>query len=236
MAKGNVTERAPGTTSLAEADQVRANEWQKKVQEERFQKIPLLYPAIEREYADMLKSLKGEDRMRTVRKLAEQKYDREQNSDTRPVALPKVMPPIPSRPAPAEEPIVEVEPIPDEELPPSERAQPLEIMDIVQWVKWDSVVYSPETLRSFMEVFVEKLTNALRAMSTDLQVRTFQLQQVQNLFMERVYRMYCNRDDIKAALKANAENSEALDSIRGNVQPWLDRQWEHALALAQKYK
>ena len=146
-------------------------------------------------------------------------------------------PPLPKR---AEPEAIVVEPIPEGELPPAERSrrveQSLDIMDIVQWAKWDQVSYTPETLHAFMAEFVLKLTNALRAMSTDTSVRNYQLQQVQNLFMERLWRMYSNRTDVRDAQKAAAADPHALAGIRENIQPWMDSQWGQAYALAQKYR
>lgn len=145
-------------------------------------------------------------------------------------------PSLPSRPEP---PPVEVEPIPDDELSPQGAApqrseQALEIMDIAQWMKYDAEVYSPELLHDrFYPEFLRKLTDALRQMSTDMAVRTYQIEQIHKLFEQKLFTMYCNRKDVKRAI---ADNPNAVESILENVQGWLDGQWNHIYGLAQKYK
>jgi hypothetical protein len=103
--------------------------------------------------------------------------------------------------------------------------QPLAILDASKWFVWDSVVFTPENYHKFVAEFVPELGKALAQMPTDLERRTYMMETVKNLFLQKLFTMYCNQYPDR--------NPEEL---RANVQSWLDDNWKRTLATAQLFK
>lgn len=115
--------------------------------------------------------------------------------------------------------------MPPPPAPPQTQEQPLAILDAAKWFVWDSVVFTPENYHQFVAAFVPELGKALGEMPTDLERRTYMMETVKNLFMQKLFTMYCNQYP-----------NRSPEELRENVQAWLDDNWKRTLATAQLFK
>ena len=101
--------------------------------------------------------------------------------------------------------------------------KPLAIMDAGKWLEWYEQVFSKEVYERFAGVFGTELAIALGELSTDMQMRTVQVEQMKALFQQKLFRMYCNQYPERHA-----------EELRENVQGWLDERWDELKKAAER--
>ncbi|HXV27263.1 MAG TPA: hypothetical protein VD862_04565 [Candidatus Paceibacterota bacterium] len=161
------------------------------------------------QYKDMLRELPThDDREEAVRKLAKQEMARRASAKVK---------------AESREPEPAGKKTEQGPAPAASVEKPLGILDAGPWLKWDDVVYAEGKFHVFTSEFVPALVEALGELSSDMQVRTRQMNMIRNLYQGKLFRMYANQYPDRPA-----------DELRENVQGWLDERWEQTLAAARR--